>query len=261
MNERTARGERGRGIREGERRRERCVLWEIASEALTLCGNVPHREKGSRLSLGHHQPRADAPSAARVVESQASAARTMDVGRCSCVGPERWWVDPPSTFEAADQATRSVASALPSGRVLVECAVPGSIRAMRTSSRRSSSHLYTTSPRRCLRARLPKSKDHIKLLFNSMGEATIAGASIMTTSLPVSVLGHPSAIGPRDGAFIVVAPTCSSGGLDRSGAARPDRGGWRAASDTREPTHGQQPSLGSLVNRLPDAHALICVYA
>ena len=136
--------------------------------------------------------------------------------------PERWWVDPPSTFEAMqDQATRSVASALPSGRVLVECAVPELDPSNENfKPQELVSFVHDLAAPLLARARLPKSKDHIKLLFNSMGEATIAGASIMTTSLPVSVLGHPSAIGPRDGAFIVVAPTCSSGGLDTEAALR-----------------------------------------
>lgn len=59
------------------------------------------------------------------------------------------------------------------------------------------------------RGGLPVSKPHIKLLFSSLADATLAGASIFTTSLPVSVLGHPSAVGPRDGAFVVVAPAPS----------------------------------------------------
>jgi hypothetical protein len=64
------------------------------------------------------------------------------------------------------------------------------------------------------RTGLPASKPHIKLLFGSTQDATLAGASIFTTSLPVSVLGHQSAIGPRDGAFLVVAPTASRGGIN-----------------------------------------------
>ena len=96
-----------------------------------------------------------------------------------------------------DQATRSVASALPSGRVLVECAVPELDPSNENfKPQELVSFVHDLAAPLLARARLPKSKDHIKLLFNSMGEATIAGASIMTTSLPVSVLGHPSAIGP-----------------------------------------------------------------
>jgi len=55
-------------------------------------------------------------------------------------------------------------------------------------------------------ALLPASKPHVKLLFSSSADATFAGAGILDTSMPVSILGHPNAVGARDGAFVVIAP-------------------------------------------------------
>ena len=45
----------------------------------------------------------------------------------------------------------------------------------------------------------------------------MAGAAVLDTSLPVSVLGYSTSVGPRDGAFIVVAPSLTSG-MDMEGA-------------------------------------------
>ena len=53
---------------------------------------------------------------------------------------------------------------------------------------------------------LPTSLPMVKLLFASAADATFASASILDTSLPVAMLGQPTAVGPRDGAFVVVAP-------------------------------------------------------
>ncbi len=67
---------------------------------------------------------------------------------------------------------------------------------------------------------LPVSRPHVKLLFGSSADATFAGASITTTSIAVSVLGHPSAIGPRDGAFVIVAPSSAERSVDTEAALR-----------------------------------------
>jgi hypothetical protein len=67
-------------------------------------------------------------------------------------------------------------------------------------------------------ALLPASKPHVKILFGCTAEATMAGAAILSTSMPVSVLGMSTSVGPRDGAFVVVAPSLSGGNIDVQGA-------------------------------------------
>ena len=52
----------------------------------------------------------------------------------------------------------------------------------------------------------PAYSPRIKLLFGSGGDAMFAGATIHDENLPVAVLGAGSAIGARDGAFVLVMP-------------------------------------------------------
>ena len=54
---------------------------------------------------------------------------------------------------------------------------------------------------------LPASRPQIKLLYSTVDEATIASSSSFVTDLPVSVLSSSLAVGPADGAFILVAPS------------------------------------------------------
>ncbi len=53
---------------------------------------------------------------------------------------------------------------------------------------------------------LPRARPHLKLLFASPADATFAGGLVQYTNLPVSVLGASTSLGPKDGAFMVVAP-------------------------------------------------------
>ena len=130
----------------------------------------------------------------------------------------RWFVEVPSTFEAmATQASRSLLSALPHGRrFTVEAAVPELDPTCGSTFRPPELVAFAHDVAEPLisRAGLPASKPHVKLLFSNAADATLAGASILTTSLPVSVLGHSSAVGPRDGAFVVVAPTLADRQID-----------------------------------------------
>ena len=91
---------------------------------------------------------------------------------------------------------------------------------------------------------LPASRPHIKLLFSSPADATLAGASILTPDTPVSCLGHPSALGPRDGAFIVVSPGAAAAGstpIARSPTCSTRRAAVWSSSSTRRPARPRAP--------------------
>ena len=162
------------------------------------------------------------PSEAAMVRAFGTGARRSP-GTSMCASPAPtppaaaeapvWFVQVPSTFEAlAQQACRSVVGAARQGgcrRVLVEASAPEldpASDAYRFQELIGFSHSLAIQ---LLEVGLPKSSPHVKLLFASAADATYAGASILTTSCPVSVLGHPAAIGPRDGAFVVVGPAAT----------------------------------------------------
>lgn len=131
----------------------------------------------------------------------------------------RWFVEVPATFEAtAAQAARSVVAAVRAGarRVAVEAATPEldpSSAAFRVQELVALAHELALP----LRAGLPAARPHVKLVFANAADATLGGASIQSTDTPVSVLGHASCVGPRDGAFVVVAPSLA----ERSVAVEP----------------------------------------
>ena len=133
---------------------------------------------------------------------------------------EKWFIEPPSTFEGmASQASRSLLGALGANRrrLIVETAAPELDPSMNGKGYKPQelvAFAHDVAQPLLQRGGLPKSKPHTKLLFSSMAEATLAGGTILTTDLPVSMLGHPSAIGPRDGAFIVVAPNAATADVD-----------------------------------------------
>lgn len=139
---------------------------------------------------------------------------------------ERWHVDVPATFGSmAQQSGRSVRNALPSSsRLLVEAAAPELDPANAEYFRPDeligfARDLAAAALLQGNANLLPVSKPHCKLLFGDPKEATMAGAAILDTSLPVSVLGYPTAVGPRDGAFVVVAPSLRRGtGVDQEAA-------------------------------------------
>lgn len=139
------------------------------------------------------------------------------------VSAERWFVEAPETYEAlAQQASRSVISGLShSRRLCVEAATPELDPTSAVYKPDELVHfareLAASSILSSASSLLPKSKPHVKLLFGSTQEATMAGAAVLDTSLPVSVLGYSTSVGPRDGAFIVVAPSLTSG-MDMEGA-------------------------------------------
>lgn len=122
----------------------------------------------------------------------------------------RWYVTVPTTFDAtADQAARAVMGAVKAGKrqVLVEAATPEldpASGAFRVPDLVRFAHSVAMP---MAGMGLPAGRPHVKLLFANAADATIAGAAIMSTDTPVSCLGHPSALGPRDGAFVVVAPS------------------------------------------------------
>ena len=121
-----------------------------------------------------------------------------------------WFVEPPGTFEAmASQASRSVLAARSQRqRLIVEASAP-ELDPASPSHRKQELVNFAHDVGQPLLSGLPVSKPHVKLLFSTFADAALAGASIMTTSLPVAMLGTPTAVGPRDGAFIIVAPTSS----------------------------------------------------
>jgi len=125
---------------------------------------------------------------------------------------ERWFVSVPNTFEAlAEQTRRSTVGAARQGghrRVLVEASAP-ELDPSSGACRLPELVRFAQDVAQPLvgSGLLPASLPMVKLLFASSADATFAGASVMDTSLPVSVLGHENAVGPRDGAFVVVAPS------------------------------------------------------
>ena len=125
---------------------------------------------------------------------------------------DKWFIEPPGTFEAmSSQCSRSVLNAMRQRRrVVVESAAPELDPASPNFKQQELvAFAHDVAQPLLERAGLSKSQPHVKLLFSNSKDATLAGASIFTTSLPVSMLGHPSAVGPRDGAFVVVAPSPS----------------------------------------------------
>ena len=122
----------------------------------------------------------------------------------------RRFVDVPSTFQAlTQQASKSVISALPATRrIIVEAGTP-ELDPTSPSFKPDELVGFARDLGETLLSGsfLPASKPNVKLLFGSTADATMAGASILTTSLPVSVLGYETAVGPRDGAFLVITPT------------------------------------------------------
>lgn len=121
-------------------------------------------------------------------------------------------MEPPSTFEAmATQASRSVLAAQHSRRrLLIETGAPELDPSSQDYKKPELvAFAHDLAEPLLTHGGLPASKPHVKLLFADAADATVAGASVFTTSLPVSILGHPNAVGPRDGAFVVVAPSPS----------------------------------------------------
>jgi len=125
---------------------------------------------------------------------------------------DRWYVQPPKSFETmASQAARSMLAAREHRPRLVIESAAAELDPTTPAYKQQELVSFAIDVATPLleRGDLPKSKPHVKLLFSNQMDATLAGASVMNTGLPVSMLGHPSAIGPRDGAFVVVAPTSS----------------------------------------------------
>ena len=124
----------------------------------------------------------------------------------------RRFVDVPSTFQAlTQQASKSVISALPATRrIIVEAGTP-ELDPTSPSFKPDELVGFARDLGETLLSGsfLPASKPNVKLLFVSTADATMAGASILTTSLPVSVLGYETAVGPRDGAFLVGSPSAT----------------------------------------------------
>lgn len=168
----------------------------------------------------------------------------------------RWFVTVPRTVTAiGEQAARSVAGAAAAGqlRLAVECAVPEldpsspSFRLIELVSLAHALALPLLEPRALP---MPASRPMIKLLFSSTSDATLAGASILTTALPVSVLGHPSMIGPRDGAYVVVAPSVAERSVDAEGALR-------ALLSTGRPVIVLNPRLGGGSAAMSDRKSVV----
>lgn len=129
----------------------------------------------------------------------------------------RWHVTVPKTYgDMADQASRCVFAAVPTTRrVIVETSTP---ELDPTTDQYRVTELVTfvrdIAEPLTQNGFLPASKPHCKLVFASPQDATLASAGIMSTSLPVTVLGHPQSFGPRDGAYVVIAPTLEGATID-----------------------------------------------
>ena len=146
----------------------------------------------------------------------------MEIPEAEVAEAPSWFVEVPSSFEGlATQAARALVGAIRTGqrRLVVEAAAPEldptSGESFRITELTAFAHDIA---RPLLDLGLPASKSHVKLLFASSADATLAGSSIFTTSMPVSVLGHPNAIGPRDGAFVVVAPSAADRAVNAEAA-------------------------------------------
>ena len=138
--------------------------------------------------------------------------------------PSRWFIEVPSTFQqVAKQASRSASSAFSqTRRIVIEAATPELDPASANYKPEELVAFARDVAEECLLGKspmlLPTSKPHVKILFGSTAEATMAGAAILTTEVPVSVLGYSTAVGPRDGAFVVVAPMLRGGDIDAQAA-------------------------------------------
>lgn len=120
------------------------------------------------------------------------------------------------------QASRSVSGATKAGyfRAQVEAALPEldpTSEAFRASELIAFAHMLAL-PLVEGQLGLSAARPMVKLLFSSVADATLGGSTILTTSLPISVLGDPSAIGPRDGAFVVIAPDASEASVNADAA-------------------------------------------
>ena len=118
------------------------------------------------------------------------------------MSPENWFVQVPMSFEAlGTQAARAVSSGLSySRRLIVEAAAPELDPASPSykpdemiAFARDLAELSILNKKPPM---LPTAKPHVKLLFGSTADATMAGAGILTTSLPCLLYTSPS---PRDG--------------------------------------------------------------
>ena len=123
-----------------------------------------------------------------------------------------WFVAVPRSLDAiAEQAGRSVLGAIRSGqrRVWVEVAAPefDPSSPLFRQLRLSTLVMQMALPLLGRRDVLPASRPQVKVLYNTVDEATIASGSSFVADLPVSVLSSSLAIGPADGAFVVVAPS------------------------------------------------------
>ena len=154
----------------------------------------------------------------------------MQIGPASAPPParaaaaEQWYVSVPTSFESlAEQTRRSILGAARQGghrRVLVQAVAPELDPASGRCKLPELTRFALDVAQPILTSGLlPASLPMVKLLFSSPADATFAGASIFDTRLPVSMLGHPNAVGPRDGAFVIVAPSTNDETLPSEAAA------------------------------------------
>eukprot|EP00967_Tisochrysis_lutea_P133227 scaffold233499_cov28-Tisochrysis_lutea.AAC.1 len=127
----------------------------------------------------------------------------------------RWFVSVPRSLSSLSlQASRSVLAALSAGerRLCVEAALPELDPASTAFKYMELLAFVEQLGLGLLEAgALPNARPHVKLLFASSADATLAGGAITYTNLPVSVLGAQTAMGERDGAFILVTPRAGQG--------------------------------------------------
>jgi len=135
----------------------------------------------------------------------------------ACAAPEapRWFVTVPRSLAGiSEQAARSAISAAQAGerRMIVEAAMPEldpttpAFKYMELLAFVEQIGLHLVES-----GFLPKSRPQVKLLFVNGADATLAGGVINYNNLPVSVLGAQTAMGEKDGAFILVAPRAGLG--------------------------------------------------
>jgi len=121
-----------------------------------------------------------------------------------------WFVSVPrSLAQTSQQATRSLRGATRAGhrQLLIEASLPElepssetyRFIEMLTFAQQIGLSLLESGL-------LPPARPHVKLLFGSAGDATVAGGLTQYTDMPVSVVGASTAMGPRDGAFVFVSP-------------------------------------------------------
>ena len=97
----------------------------------------------------------------------------------------------------AEQAAKSVGGAARAGqhRIVVEAAIPEldpTGPAFQLPQLVAFAHAMALPLLEPQEQMVASSRSMIKLLFASTSDATLAGATVLTTALPVSVLGHPS---------------------------------------------------------------------